>query len=120
MYSGSILEVVATDTQNRLAAWNFGIMLHDSEVVIQCVAEFWAGDSLRLLVGLKNSSIAGLVCVLNVNLSRVVKAIEIPFKVCIFRQVISSGCYKSQLKHDCLLYLHIFSFIYSVYKHKNT
>lgn len=120
MYSGSILEVVATDTQNRLAAWNFGIMLHDSEVVIQCVAEFWAGDSLRLLVGLKNSSIAGLVCVLNVNLSRVVKAIEIPFKVCIFRQVISSGCYKSQLKHDCLLYLHIFSFIYSFYKHKNT
>ncbi|XP_029651707.1 protein ELYS isoform X1 [Octopus sinensis] len=100
LYSGSILEVVSCNTRNCLAAWNFGNFSHDAETIIQCVSEFWTGDSLKLLVGLKTGSTSsnGLLCVLHIGLSKVVKAIEIPFPVT------SVECVTSLLGNDFLVW----------------
>ena len=46
-----------------------------------CVKEFEHGKSCKLLVGVCNASPVGMLCLFDVAMSRVVKAIEIPQQV---------------------------------------
>ena len=76
-----MLEVVEAQTRNRLASWIFGAILKDTNAFISSVKEFSYGGAMFLLVGVNNSSNQGMVCLFDVSLSRVSKAIEIPHQV---------------------------------------
>ncbi|KAL4221649.1 Protein ELYS [Mactra antiquata] len=75
---GSLLEVIKISSCERLAAWKFGQIIGDVHTNITCVKEFRFGQSRKLLVGVCNASSTGLLCLFDVSLSKVVKAIEIP------------------------------------------
>jgi len=75
---GAHLEVVHGLTGTRLAAWQFGQVLGDGNTSITCVKELPLGHSVHLLVGVSNASPTSLLCLFDVSLSKVTKAIEIP------------------------------------------
>ncbi|XP_060555912.1 protein ELYS-like [Ruditapes philippinarum] len=78
---GSLLEVVDISTSKRCAAWQFGRILSDEHTNVTCVEEFRSGQTRKLLVGVCNASPIGLICVFDVALSKVIKAVEIPHPV---------------------------------------
>ncbi|XP_032239652.1 protein ELYS isoform X2 [Nematostella vectensis] len=84
---GSSLEVISTRDGSRKAACRFGSHSgHNNEdMVISSVTECHLEDGIRLAVGLKDlsgrSGSPGMVCVFNPWVSRVVRAIEIPYAV---------------------------------------
>jgi hypothetical protein len=78
---GSLLEVVDISTSKRCAAWQFGRILSDEHTNVTCVEEFRFGQTRKLLVGVCNASPIGLICVFDVALSKVIKAVEIPHPV---------------------------------------
>ncbi|XP_060062460.1 protein ELYS-like [Ylistrum balloti] len=88
---GPVVEVVNTKTRNCLASWTFGAVLKDSHTSIASVAEYKCNQDLKLLLGVNNSSDNGMLCVFDVSLSKVVKAIEIPHKVTFVEPVTSVG-----------------------------
>ena len=91
---GSSLEVVNTDTGFRRAAWRFGWTTSGSRpVCITSVTECLMEDSVKLVVGLKDSSSSspGMICLFDPFLSRVIKAIEIPYPVTVVETITSSG-----------------------------
>ena len=78
---GSSLEVVNLSSANRVAAWCFGAVLKDHRMTVTCVAEYFYSNSLKLLVGLKTPAEKGMLCVFDVKRSKVIKAIDVPYKV---------------------------------------
>lgn len=77
----AVLEVMDTRTSQCLASWKFGEIICDSNAYITCVKEYQYGSNRRLLVGVCYSSSSGLLCVLDLHLSKITKTIEIPQKV---------------------------------------
>lgn len=78
---GALLEVLGTVSGSRLAAWQFGRSTGDQNTNITCVKEFPVGHSLKLLVGVCNASEKGLLCLFDIALGKVTKAVEIPRQV---------------------------------------
>ena len=79
---GGALEVFMVSTAQRVAVWSFGAALKDTSTVITAVAEYSYDGAPRLLVGTTSSSTqAGLLCVFDIKTSKVVKAVEVPYKV---------------------------------------
>lgn len=91
---GSALEVVDTTSGQRLSAWRFGwSSTKKLPYTISCVEEFPFSDGLYLVVGLKSTtaSSAGMVCLFDPVLSRVIKAIEVPLAVTNVESLVTSG-----------------------------
>ena len=92
---GAALEVVNTKNGFRKAAWRFGRTLKSQRAVcITSVAECPMEDGAKkLVVGLKDMSgrNTGMVCLFDPYVSRVVKAIEIPYPVTVVQAVSSAG-----------------------------
>ncbi|KAL5014317.1 hypothetical protein ScPMuIL_008587 [Solemya velum] len=105
---GSVIEVVSNKSQARLASWQFGAALKDTHTTITCVKEYSYRGSLKLLVGVSNVSLTGMLCVLDVPSSLVIKAVEIPHKVTSVEPVTNSWgdglpvwTLNEQLRHYC-------------------
>ncbi|XP_033763311.1 protein ELYS-like isoform X2 [Pecten maximus] len=88
---GPVVEVVNTKTRNCLASWTFGAILKDTHTSIASVAPYKCNQDFKLLIGVNNSSDNGMLCVFDVGLSKVVKAIEIPHKVTCIEPVTAVG-----------------------------
>ena len=91
---GASLEVVNTDTGFRRAARRFGWKRNNARpVCITSVTEFLMEDKVRLVVGLKDSSgsLPDTICIFNPFVSRVIKAIKIPYPVTTVETITSSG-----------------------------
>ncbi|XP_074654588.1 protein ELYS-like [Tubulanus polymorphus] len=77
-HCGSNLEVVDTFTGERLAAWSFGACLHDKKATITVVTEYRCPGSRKLLVGVMYTNQTSMLCVFNINRSKVTKAVVMP------------------------------------------
>lgn len=88
-----MIEVVSSKSQARLASWQFGAALKDTHTMVTCVKEYTYSGSLKLLIGVTNVSLTGMLCVLDVSSSRVIKAVEIPHKVK-YSSVLTSSTWK--------------------------
>ncbi|KAK2553031.1 Protein ELYS [Acropora cervicornis] len=91
---GATLEVVDTKTGSRQASWRFGSSLKQQRPVsISSLSELRTDDGVKLLVGLKDLTGAGggIVCIFDPFLSRVIKAIEVPYPVTVVESVTGSG-----------------------------
>ena len=95
----AILEVMDTRSSQCLSSWKFGEIICDPHAYITCVKEYQYGSSRRLLVGVCYSSSSGLLCILDLHLSKITRTIEIPQKVCecltlrqAINQLLKSNC----------------------------
>lgn len=91
---GATLEVINTATGSRQASWRFGSSSQQQRsVCISSVNELHTEDGAKLLVGLKDLSGGGggIVCIFDPFVSRVIKAIEIPYPVTVVEGVTGSG-----------------------------
>lgn len=91
---GATLEVINTTTGSRHASWRFGSSLKQQRLLcISSVSELRTEDGTKLLVGLKDLSGVGggIVCIFDPFVSRVIKAIEIPYPVTVVESVTGSG-----------------------------
>lgn len=91
---GATLEVINTTNGSRQASWRFGCSSQQQRsVCISSVAELHMEDGAKLLVGLKklSSGSGGIVCIFDPFVSRVIKAIEIPYPVTVVEGVTGSG-----------------------------
>ncbi|XP_021372867.1 protein ELYS-like isoform X1 [Mizuhopecten yessoensis] len=88
---GPVVEVVNTKTRDCLASWTFGAILKDSHTSIASVAQYNCNQDFKLLLGVNNSSDNGMLCMFDVGLSKVVKAVEIPHKVTYVEPVTAVG-----------------------------
>lgn len=91
---GATLEVINTVTGLRHASYRFGWSPHQQRsVCISSVSELHIEDGTKLVVGLKDLSGGGggIVCIFDPFLSRVIKAIEIPYPVTVVECVTCSG-----------------------------
>ena len=91
---GASLEMVNTKNGSRQAAWRFGwTPKTQGAVCISSVAEFPMEDGVKLVVSLRDLSgrNTGMICLFDPCISRVVKAIEIPFAVTVVQAVRSAG-----------------------------
>ncbi|XP_078617302.1 protein ELYS-like [Branchiostoma floridae x Branchiostoma japonicum] len=77
---GASLEVINTQTGVRQGAWCFGKTQKDPLVTISCVKEYDYQKSVKLLVGLQTGNGRGMVCVLDPNISKVIRAVDFPQK----------------------------------------
>ncbi|KAK3099666.1 hypothetical protein FSP39_007744 [Pinctada imbricata] len=87
----SVLDVLDTQTQQRLASWNFGAAIYDKHSYICAVKEFHYGSTPKLLVGVGNASQNGMLCVLDSTFSKIVKAVDIPHKITSIEVITKSG-----------------------------
>ena len=81
MYKGAVLEVVNTPTGQRVASLDVEHLLRDAAAKIVGVCEFRCQGRARLLVAVKRSAEQGMVVLLDVPTSMVVKAVEVPQQV---------------------------------------
>ncbi|XP_019614124.1 PREDICTED: protein ELYS-like [Branchiostoma belcheri] len=88
---GASLEVVNTQTGTRQGAWCFGKTQKDPMVSISCVQEYEYQKSVKLVVGLQTGSGRGMVCLLDPNISKVIKAVDIPHKVTSVEPITNAG-----------------------------
>ncbi|XP_078697453.1 protein ELYS-like [Branchiostoma floridae x Branchiostoma belcheri] len=88
---GASLEVVNTQTGARQGAWCFGKTQKDPMVSISCVQEYEYQKSVKLVVGLQTGSGRGMVCLLDPNISKVIKAVDIPHKVTSVEPITNAG-----------------------------
>ncbi|XP_048731593.2 protein ELYS-like [Ostrea edulis] len=87
----AVLEVVDTKSSQCLSSWKFGEIICDPHAYITCVKEYQYGSNRKLLVGVCYSSSSGLLCLLDVHLSKIIKTIEIPQKISSLDPVTSMG-----------------------------
>lgn len=75
---GKSIEVVKTFDGNRRSACNLGAIRDN--VNINCITEFFVGDSKKLLLGLEvfGWKRSGMLCVYDFSLSRIIRAIWLP------------------------------------------
>ena len=79
---GSALEVVRVTTGTRIAAWCFGAILRDASTRVTAICEFHYDGEIKLLVATTTPHTnAGLVCVFDVKTSKVIRAVEISYRV---------------------------------------
>ncbi|XP_052102837.1 protein ELYS-like isoform X2 [Mytilus californianus] len=78
---GPVIEVLDSTSRRRLAAWAFGVTIKDTHSYITCVKEYCYGNSPKLLVGVCNAQQTSMLCVLDLQSSRLSKVIEIPHKI---------------------------------------
>ena len=91
---GATLEVINTISGVRQACCRFGWSPHQQRFVsISSVSELYIEDGTKLLVGLKDLSSGGggILCIVDPVLSRVIKAIEVPYPVTVVESVTGSG-----------------------------
>ena len=91
---GATLEVINTGTGSRQASYRFGWSpSHQRSVCISSVSELHVEDGIKLLVGLKDLSGGGggTVCIFDPFVSRVIKAVEVPYPVTVVEGVTGSG-----------------------------
>ena len=91
---GATLEVINPVTGLRHASYRFGWSPHQQRsVCISSVSELHIEDGTKLLVGMKDLSGrgGGIVCIFDPFVSRVIKAIGIPYPVTVLECVTSSG-----------------------------
>lgn len=90
LYKGAVLEVLATSSGNRVASLHVEHLLKDEQASIVVVCEFSRQGRTLLLVAVNGASEQGLVVLLNVATSMVVKAVEVPQQVIILIKYLSS------------------------------
>ncbi len=79
---GPALEVFSGTTGVRTAAWSFGALLKDAHTCITCVREMDIEGAAKLIVSTTSPTTnTGLICVFDLQCSKIVKAIEVPYKV---------------------------------------
>ena len=88
--------MISTATGNRVAALNAEHLLRDEQATVVSVCEFPCQGRARLLVGINGSAEEGMVGLLDVPSSMLIRAVEIPF------QVILVGC-ATPLQHASVL-----------------
>lgn len=91
---GATLEVINTSTGSRQASYRFGWSPNQQRSVrISSVSELHVEDGTKLLVGLKDLSGGGggIVCIFDPLVSRVIKAIDVPYPVTVVEGVTGSG-----------------------------
>ena len=91
---GATLEVINTINGERQACCRFGWSPQRQRFLsISSVSELHIEDGTKLLVGLKDLSSggAGVLVIFDPLLSRVIKAIEVPYPVTVVESVTSSG-----------------------------
>ncbi|XP_078336668.1 uncharacterized protein LOC111137601 isoform X2 [Crassostrea virginica] len=87
----AILEVMDTRSSQCLSSWKFGEIICDPHAYITCVKEYQYGSSRRLLVGVCYSSSSGLLCILDLHLSKITRTIEIPQKISSLDPITNNG-----------------------------
>lgn len=81
MYKGAVLEVLNTSTGNRIASLHVEHLLKDEQASIVAVCEFSRQGRALLLIAVNGASVQGLVLLLDVATSMVVKVVEVPQQV---------------------------------------
>lgn len=83
---GPNFEVVRTTNGAKVAAWTFGAALHDSKTRVTCVTELpctdGSGRVSQFVVGLECELVGGMICVFDIRGSKVLRAVQMPSKVC--------------------------------------
>ncbi|KAL8578235.1 hypothetical protein ACOMHN_040996 [Nucella lapillus] len=91
VHKGAVLEVVSTGTGHRVASLDAQHLLRDEEAAVTCVCEFSCQGRQRLVAALKGSAEQGVVVLLDVASSLIVKAVEIPQQVTAVDKVLTYG-----------------------------
>lgn len=81
--NGSKFEVIRTKTGSKVAAWNFGAVLHDFDTIVACVTDLPSvhGKPPIVVLGIDCELTGGMICFFDINSSRVIRAIQIDDKV---------------------------------------
>jgi len=83
---GPNFEVIRTTNGAKVAAWTFGAALHHSRTKVTCVTELPCNDGSgrvsQFVVGLECELDGGMVCVFDIRGSKVLRAVQMPSKVC--------------------------------------
>lgn len=83
---GPNFEVIRTTNGAKVAAWTFGAVLHHSKTRVTCVTELPCNDGSgrisQFVVGLECELVGGMICVFDIRGSKVLRAIQMPSKVC--------------------------------------
>ncbi|XP_062579828.1 protein ELYS-like isoform X2 [Saccostrea cucullata] len=87
----AVLEVLDTRTSQCLSSWKFGEIICDPHAYITCVKEYHYGSNRKLLVGVCYSSPCGLLCILDIHLSKITRTIEIPQKISSLDPITNTG-----------------------------
>jgi hypothetical protein len=89
---GPNFEVIRTTNGAKVAAWTFGAARRNSKTRVSCVTELPCNDGSgrvsQFVVGLECELAGGMICIFDIRGSKVLRAIQMPSKVCEF--VISS------------------------------
>lgn len=91
LYKGAVLEVVNTTTGYRVTSLHVEHLLKDKQASIVQVCEFPCQGRARLLVGVNGTSEEGLVLMLDIASSLIVKAVKVPQQVTAIERVLTHG-----------------------------
>ena len=81
MAHGPALEVFHTVTACKVAAWHFGAITKDEGCDIDVITEYKHGNSTALLIGICTGTANAVLCLFDVQASKVLKAIAVPHRV---------------------------------------
>ncbi|GFG34649.1 hypothetical protein Cfor_03066 [Coptotermes formosanus] len=96
---GPNFEVIRTTNGAKVAAWTFGVALHQTKTKVTCVTELPCNDGSgrvsQFVVGLECELDGGMICVFDIRGSKVLRAVQMPTKVTSVSVVDcgSEGCY---------------------------
>ncbi|KAK7496763.1 hypothetical protein BaRGS_00011972, partial [Batillaria attramentaria] len=91
IFKGAVLEVISATTGLRVASLQVAQQLRDEQATVACVCEFRCQGRARLLVGINGAAEQGMVVLLDVASSMVVKAMQIPQQVTCLESVLRYG-----------------------------
>lgn len=81
IFQGAVLEVTSTHTGQRVSFLSISQLLQDPRASIVCVKEYKCQGHIWLLIACNRTVQQGLICLLNVGSSMVVKTVEVPQQV---------------------------------------